>query len=277
MKRTLRNVWSPERSNRRDVHVYLPASYSAGRDRYPVVYMQDGQNLSDPETAFAGTWELDTTLARLAERGIEAIVVGVDHAGDERLIEYSPYPDRRQGGGEADAYLEFLASTLKPRIDRLFRTRADRESTAIFGSSMGGLVSLYAYFRYPSIFGRAGAMSPSIWFGLSAVLDFIQEARTLGGRIYLDVGTSEGAGTLRDARKLGRLLVRKGFRRRRARSASLSANRWSASLSLRQPSGQAGERDKDSSLRYFEDRGGRHSEADWARRLEPALEFLLHS
>jgi predicted alpha/beta superfamily hydrolase len=266
IKRTLRNVWSPERRNRRDVDVYLPASYSAGRDRYPVVYMHDGQNLSDPETAFAGTWELEATLDRLAQRGVEAIVVGVHNVGDDRLIEYSPFPDRRHGGGEADAYLAFLTQSLKSRIDRTFRTRPERDATAIFGSSMGGLVSLYAYFRYPSVFGRAGVMSPSVWFGQGAVLDFIQEARTPRGRLYLDVGTQEGAGTLRDARRLGRLLVRKGFARdRRARRPRAT-----------QPGPERRTRQEGKPrVRYVEHVGGRHNEADWACRLEGALEFLL--
>src|SRR6185436_12475563 len=184
----------------------------------PVVYLQDGQNLSDPATAFAGTWELEAAIDRLAWRGIEAIFVGVHHAGRHRLAEYSPFPDARHGGGAADDYLEFVVETLKPRIDRMFNTRFDRDSTTILGSSMGGLVSLYAYFRYPSIFGRAGVMSPSIWFGGGAVLDFIEEARTPPGRLYLDVGTQEGTGTLRDVRRTGRLLVKKGFARdRRAR------------------------------------------------------------
>lgn len=266
MKRTLRNVWSPERRNRRNVDIYLPDSYSAGRDRYPVVYMQDGQNLSDPRTAFAGTWELTETLTRLADRGVEAIVVGIHHAGDDRLIEYGPFPDRRHGGGDADAYLTFVAETLKPRIDRTFRTRPERDATAIAGSSMGGLVSLYAYFRFPMVFGRAGAMSPSIWYGQAAILDFIQEARTPRGRVYLDVGTHEGAGTLRDVRRAGRLLVRKGFARdrrmRRPRATQPGAER-------RTP--QEGK----PRLRYVEQAGGRHNEADWAVRLEGALEFLL--
>ena len=118
IKRTFKNVWSPERRNRRDVDIYLPASYSAGGERYPVVYMHDGQNLSDPATAFAGTWELEPALERLADRGIEAIVVGVHNTGVERLTEYSPFPDRRHGGGDADQYLAFLAQSLKPRVDR---------------------------------------------------------------------------------------------------------------------------------------------------------------
>ena len=265
-KRTLKNVWSPQLRRRRDVDVYLPSSYASGV-QYPVVYLQDGQNLSDPSIAFAGTWDLDATIDRLAWRGLDAIYVGV-HNSRHRIAEYSPFPDPRHGGGEADAYLGFLVDTLKPRLDRMFNTRRDRDATAVLGSSMGGLVSLYAYFRYPSVFGRAGVMSPSIWFGQGTILDFIRDARVPRGRVYLDVGTGEGAGTLRDVRALGRLLVRKGFRRKRP---------------LLRPAGfgEPGEpvvdrRSSNSSLlRYVEDAGARHTEAAWAWRLEGALEFLL--
>src|SRR5262249_32820473 len=110
-KRTLERVWSPQLKNRRTIDVYLPSSYASGR-RYPVVYMQDGQNLSDPATAFAGTWDLDGALERLAASGLDAIVVGVHNMGEARLAEYSPFPDRRHGGGGADAYLEFLTATI---------------------------------------------------------------------------------------------------------------------------------------------------------------------
>jgi predicted alpha/beta superfamily hydrolase len=286
MKRTLKGVWSPERRNRRDVDVYLPASYrAAGRRRYPVVYMQDGQNLSDPQTAFAGTWDLEPTLERLAARGLEMIVVGVHNAGEERLAEYSPFPDRRHGGGEGESYLAFLVETLKPRIDRMFRTRPHCDETAILGSSMGALIGLYAYFRYPSVFGRAGVMSPSVWFGQSAILDYIAAAKAPAGRVYLDVGMREGAGTLRQARQLARLLARKGFRRdrraqrrrhepdaflpRQARIALSWTKRRSAASKL-QPRGIAA-----SQLRYLEDPGGGHQEAAWAYRLEGALDFLI--
>jgi predicted alpha/beta superfamily hydrolase len=256
--RTLRNVWSPQLRNRRDVDVYLPPTYASTRQRYPVVYMQDGQNLSDPATAFAGTWELEATLARLASRGIEPIIVGVHHGGERRLPEYSPFTDGRHGGGEGEAYLAFLVDSLKSRIDRTFRTDRRRDSNAVAGSSMGGLISLYAYFRYPAVFGRAAAMSPSIWFGQGRVLDYIAASKAPRGRLYVDVGTLEGASTLRDARSLGRLLVRQGFHRRRRTGGR----------------GLRGEVDKPV-LRYVEDRGGRHNEAHWARRLEHALEFLL--
>jgi predicted alpha/beta superfamily hydrolase len=259
-KRTLKNVWSPQLRNRRHVDVYLPASYASGVC-YPVVYLQDGQNLSDPATAFAGTWDLVATIDRLAWRGIDAIYVGVHHAGRDRLAEYSPFSDPRHGGGRADAYLSFLTETLKPRIDRMFNTRRDRESTAILGSSMGGLVSLYAYFREPSTFGRAGVLSPAIWFGQHKVLGFVADGKLPRGRIYLDVGTAEGAGTVRDVRRLGRLLVRKGsIREGRTQPKPGSRTRPASDRPL---------------LRYVEDAGARHTEAAWAWRLEGAIAFLL--
>jgi len=243
--RTLGPVWSPQLRNRRQVDVYLPMSYSAGRDRYPVVYMHDGQNLSDPDTAFAGTWRLDAAVDELAARGIEAIVVGIHHAGEKRIAEYSPFPDRRFGEGQGDAYLAFLVDTVKPRIDRLFRSRADRNSTAIVGSSMGGLVSLYAFLVRGDVFGGAGVMSPALWYGQGRIFDVVQTAPAPRGRVYIDVGAYEGVGTVRNARRLARLLTRRGLRR------------------------------KDRSLRFVEDPRGRHSEDDWARRLPDALEFLL--
>src|SRR5262249_17925882 len=155
--------------------------------------------------------------------------------------------------------LEFLTATIKPRIDRLFRTRVDRDETAILGSSMGGLVSLYAYFRRPSVFGRAGALSPSIWFGQGAILDFVRDAPAPDGRLYVDVGLHEGIGTLRDVRRLGRLLARKGFARdRRARRTR----------ALYDGVDRRGRHDGRPRVRYVEDAAGCHTEASWARRLE---------
>jgi predicted alpha/beta superfamily hydrolase len=236
-------LWSPQLRNRRYVDVYLPDSYDAGRRRYPVVYMQDGQNLSDPAIAFAGnTWHLNEGLAWLFARGIEPIVVGV-HNTMGRLAEYSPFPDPRHGGGDAERYARFLIDTVKPRIDAIYRTRRDRDATVIAGSSMGGLVSLFVFFRRPSPFGRAAVMSPSIWFGERKILDFVETARLTRGRLYLDVGTAEGDDTLRNTRALNRLLRARGYRR--------------------------------DTLRYIEAEGHQHREADWAWRLPQALEFLL--
>ncbi len=240
-------IWSPQLRNKRAVDVYLPASYRAGRARYPVVYAQDGQNLSDPAIAFGGTtWQLEGALERLRTRGIEAIVVGVHNTGEARLAEYSPFADPRHGGGAGARYCRFLIDTVKTRIDAEYRTRRGRDDTAILGSSMGGLISIYAFFLRPSPFGRAAAMSPSVWFGRGAILEFVEQARFTRGRVYLDTGTAEGAGTLRDARALARALRQKGYHGRDV-------------------------------FRYVEAAGHRHTEADWAQRLPAALEFLLRS
>jgi len=239
---TLSRVWSPQLRNRRDIDVYLPPSHGGTR-RHPVVYMQDGQNLSDPAKAFAGTWRLDDVLQRLAEDGIEPIVVGV-HNTDRRLSEYSPFPHARHGGGEADAYLSFLIDTVKPRIERLFQARRSAADTAIVGSSMGGLLSLYAWFKRPDAFGHAGAMSPSLWFGRERLFDDLRsEQLPRVGRLYLDCGTAEGAATLRDVRALRSIMQAKRIWR--------------------------------SAFRYVEDRGGRHDEGAWGGRIEGALRFLL--
>ena len=238
------DAWSPQLRSRRRFDVYLPPSYAtSGRRRYPVVYMHDGQNLSDPSTAFGGrTWQLPEALDGLAAKGLETIVVGI-HNTAARLAEYSPFPDQKHGGGRGDRYARFLADTIKPRVDTRYRALRDRETTVILGSSMGGLISLYAFFNRASPFGRVGAMSPSVWFGARQILALIEGAPFPDGRVYLDSGTEEGAGTLRDARALARILRAKGYDRR--------------------------------TLRYVEAPGHRHQEPDWARRLPGALTFLL--
>lgn len=243
--RTFHNVWSPELRNRRTIDVYLPASYSRSRRRYPVVYMQDGQNLSDPALAFSGIWELPSALAELAADGIEPIVVGIHNAGKHRLAEYSPFADSRHGGGYGIEYLRFVARTLKPRIDRRFRTLAHRDLTILAGSSMGGLISLYGFFRYRSVFGGAAALSPALWFGDGRVFRFIERAIPPKGRIYLDVGTAEGEKTVRDAHRMRGLLLAQGY--------------------------------GPGSLLYLEAVGATHSETAWAARLPTALRFLLRA
>jgi predicted alpha/beta superfamily hydrolase len=242
-RRVLNAVRSPQRESVRDVDVFLPFSYGHTRRRYPVVYMQDGQNLADAARAFAGTWELERAIGTLASRGIEAIFVAIPNLGEARIREYTPFVDAKAGGGDGDAYLAYMERTIKPLVDRRFRTRPERDATGVFGSSLGGVISLYAFFRAPETFGFTGAMSPSLWFAGRAMLAYVERDGTPPGRIYLDTGTDEGAGTVRDARDLVRILERKGY--------------------------------APDQLLYVEDAGGRHAEADWARRLVPALEFLL--
>ena len=239
----LPDVESPELGNRRDILVYLPATYEKGERAFPVLYMHDGQNLFDPSTSFAGEWGVDVALAKAPRKGRRAIVVGIPNMGSDRINEYSPFVDERMGGGRGDAYLDFITHTVKPLVDATYRTLPDVLHTGIGGSSMGGLISLYAFFRAPPQYGFVAAMSPALWFAHDAIFPVVKSAPVVPGRIYLDVGTREGLRTLQDARRMRDLLVRKGYR--------------------------------SNSLMWVEDRGGRHNEAAWGRRLRRALPFLI--
>jgi predicted alpha/beta superfamily hydrolase len=231
--------------NEREVFVWLPTSYAASRDRrYPVIYMQDGQNLFDQATAFGDEWQVDETIERLSALGLEAVVVGIPSVGDSRLAEYSPFEDERHGGGRGDAYLDFVIGTVKPLVDRDFKTRPDRDHTGIMGSSMGGLISLYAFLRHPSVFGFAGAMSPSLWFAGRRILDFAREQPHVPGRLYMDMGTGEGEAHVHHVHELHRILLEQGYR-------------------------------QGSDLFYVEEDDAEHREDAWARRLRTALYFLL--
>ena len=240
------DVPSPELGNHHTLIVSTPASYRTGDRRYPVLYMQDGQNLFDPRTSFAGDWGLSAALGWASRRGIEPIVVGIYNAGGGRFDEYSPFAEPGTGGGAGDRYLVFLTGTVKPLIDAGFRTLTGRETTGIAGSSLGGLLSLYAFVRSPSVFGLAAALSPSLWFGNEAIFDVVARSPRPEGRIYLDIGLREGERHVLLARKMRDLLITRGFEPRRT-------------------------------LRYVEDRRGAHREADWGRRFRKALPFLLRA
>lgn len=162
---TLEHFFIPQLQRHRTIRIYLPTNYFKSLDRYPVIYMQDGQNLFDQATAFHREWKVDKTINKLTKgKRQKCIVVGIDNGGENRSNEYAPFKNSRLGGGEGDAYLSFIVETLKPYIDSHFRTQPQRETTAIAGSSMGGLISFYAGVRFPHIFGKIGAFSPSFWF-----------------------------------------------------------------------------------------------------------------
>jgi predicted alpha/beta superfamily hydrolase len=174
-----------------DVVVYLPASYDENAaQRYPVVYMHDGQNLFDDAKAFGGvSWDVAGALDRgTADATIhDAIVVAIANTA-ARISEYTPVADPSYGGGGADAYLALIADQLKPRIDRDYRTLADRGHTAIMGSSLGGLVSVYAGVTRPDVFGLVGALSPSTWWDGTWILPRVAAERIDPARVYVDSG-----------------------------------------------------------------------------------------
>lgn len=154
----------PQLNRKRRIWAYLPKSYATGTKKYPVIYMHDGQNLFNEQTAPFGEWGVDETLDTLQRlTGKEAIIIGIDNGGDKRMNEYNPYDFKTYGKGEGNQYVDFLVLTLKPYIDQKFRTLKDSSHTFIAGSSMGGLISLYAVVKYPNVFGGAGIFSPALW------------------------------------------------------------------------------------------------------------------
>jgi metallo-beta-lactamase class B len=129
----------PQLERTRRIWLYLPPGYAASTRRYPVLYMHDGQNLFDAATSFAGEWGVDETLDSLHALGDPGvIVVGIDNGRMKRMDEYTPWHNTRYGGGEGDAYVDFLTQTLKPYVDAHYRTLAERVHTGVAGSSMGG-------------------------------------------------------------------------------------------------------------------------------------------
>lgn len=240
----LRGLHSPQLNNARDITVYLPPSYHSGDERrYPVLYMHDGQNLFDARTSFAGEWHVDGVIDAASGEGLEAIVVGIPNMGVERPNEYSPFDDPKHGTAKGDAYLGFVIDTIKPIVDADFRTNPGAQQTGIVGSSMGGLISLYAFFKRPDVFGLTGVMSPALWYGERKIFDLLAQQPEARGRIYVDVGTREGTQELRDVTRLRDQLLDIGYRHGH-------------------------------DLLFIVDFGAGHNEQAWARRMKKMLEFF---
>lgn len=154
----------PQLNQTRRIWIYFPPDYETSGANYPVLYMHDGQNLFDASTSFAGEWEVDETLNKLAALGKRVpIVVGIDN-GSDRIAEYTPWTNTQYGGGDGDKYMQFIVETLKPYIDQHFHTLPGKENTGIMGSSLGGLISHYGSIKYQEKFSKAGLFSPSYWF-----------------------------------------------------------------------------------------------------------------
>ncbi|WP_169306879.1 alpha/beta hydrolase [Pedobacter polaris] len=192
---------------KRRIWIYLPPSYTKSKNSYPVIYMHDGQNLFDEFTGGYGEWKVDEILDQfIANGGKECIVIGIDHGGTERLKEYNPY-DSQYGKGKGKEYVEFLVKTLKPYIDQHYRTKPTAKNTSIAGSSMGGLISMYAIATYPKVFGNAGVFSPAFWLGKSIEVDTKKELSNLGGnKIYFVAGDLESKTMVSDMKSVYQIL-----------------------------------------------------------------------
>lgn len=238
-------------SARRDVWVYLPPGYDhAAAMRYPVLYMHDGDNLFSAATAFNGQeWGLDETAEWLIRTGElpPVIIVGVA-ASEARMDEYTWVRDEDGDGGAGRHYARFLVEELKPFIDQVYHTHPEPRFTGVMGASLGGLISLYLGRYRHRVFGRIGAMSPSIWWAdRQALADLAQ--MPAGLRIWLDMGSEEGEDDeesedlLEDARDLVKLLAARGYEDGR-------------------------------DLCYVEGLGQGHNEAAWGERVVMALQYL---
>ena len=246
----IRGFHSEVLGNDRDITIYLPPGYNDRDDvRYPVLYMNDGQNLFEPERAFipGQNWRL----AEAADEKIGArttrpmIIVGIDN-NDSRIDEYTPTHDvARKAGGKADDYARMIIEELKPVIDAGYRTLTDAPNTALGGSSLGGLATLYIGLTHPAVFGHLAVLSPSVWWDQRAIFSTLDHfASPRRPRIWLDFGGREGVEGMTDARLLRDRLRMKGWR-------------------------------SEDELRYFEDRRADHSERAWAKRAPDVLEFLF--
>ena len=197
----------PQLNTIRRIWIYLPSSYAKSNKNYPVLYMHDGQNLFDEFTGGYGEWKVDEMLDSLSAKGQkEFIVVGIDHCGAERLKEYNPY-DSQYGVGKGKAYVDFLINNLKPYVDKNYHTLKDAKNTSIAGSSMGGLISMYAVATYPKVFGNAGIFSPAFWLAKPIEADLKKSLPYLSkNKIYFVAGNLESKTMISDMRSVAEIV-----------------------------------------------------------------------
>ena len=188
----------PQQSGKekRRIHLYLPKAYSQDpQARFPVMYMFDGQNVFlDQEASFGKSWGM---YQYMNETETPLIIVGIECSKTGRMAEYSPFNHDNGMGGErvyarGRTYMNWLVGTLKPMIDRKYRTLPDRDHTLIAGSSMGGLIALYGVTVYNHIFQRGACLSPSLWVSPGKVLEMIARAHIRRDTtVYMDYGENE--------------------------------------------------------------------------------------
>jgi alpha-glucosidase len=233
---------SPELQRDTTLRVLLPRNYNKHKEqKFPVLYLQDGQNLFDAETSAFGHWKLREVMARQPLYR-QAILVGIDNAGNNRIHEYAPLK-RVNSDGRGELYLTFLIETVKPFIDVTYRTWPHREATGIAGSSLGGLLSFYAGLRYSAVFGKVGALSPSFWLNPQVISMAETEAIKPKSQIYICASKTEMQSMASTLEQTYWSLIRGGF--------------------------------SNEQIRVVGRERGKHNEAFWGREFKPMYEWLF--
>jgi predicted alpha/beta superfamily hydrolase len=248
-----KNFHSRFLSRDRDIIVYLPPGYEKEPTRrYPVLYMQDGQNIFDAATSFFTGMErhLDEKAQALIVRGAirPLIIVGIYSTGQDRINEYTPtrIPVTNKGG-QADLYGRMLVEEIKPFIDSQYRTLPKPSNTGLGGSSLGGLLTVYLGLKYANTFGKLAVSSPACYWDDEMIVRYVHSlhAKT-NQRIWLAVGTGEPDTFLSSTRSLHKELVAKG---------------WKEGIDLG----------------YLEATGAQHNPEAWSQRADRLLTFLFQS
>lgn len=193
----------PQLERFRRIWIYLPENYKISKKSYPVLYMQDGQNLFDNSTSYSGEWGVDEFLdSMFTENRKQIIVVGIDNGQEKRMREYNPWEFQNFGKGEGDLYADFLVKTLKPFVDKNYRTRRNKKNTSLAGSSMGGLISLYTVLKYPKVYGSAGIFSPAFWTASGIDSTVLNKAKNLRSKLFFYAGGKEGDSMIPDMQRI---------------------------------------------------------------------------
>ncbi|MBK8945186.1 MAG: alpha/beta hydrolase [Ignavibacteriae bacterium] len=238
----IHEFYSVHLKNERDIIIWLPPSYHSSIKKYPVLYIQDGQNLFDPKTSYIGyDWKVDEVLTKLIHHKLieEIIVVGIYNHKD-RLEEYNYFTEKGK------KYASFLIKELKSFIDENYRTIPLSSKTAIMGSSLGGLISFQLFWNFPKIFGKAACLSNSFWIDNGEVFNMVKNISTNINdktKLYIDCGSEEKE-LVGDFIKMSEFLIENNF-------------------------------NDPSKIKIYLDEGSKHTESDWAKRLHIPLQFLF--
>jgi pullulanase len=252
--KVLKNFAMPQLNRTTDISIYFPPSYTENKQQsYPVLYMLDGQNIYDDATAYSDEWRVDESLESLISTGKlnELIVVGIAN-GPRRWQEYNPWnykswDKKTEEVGEGDKTIAFIKDSLKPFIDKNYRTKVENTSTGLAGSSLGGLMALYGAMEHSDVFGFIAAFSPSLavenMAGNNVLFEALKNKNKMGSvKIYLDMGKVE-YGTYKEVEFLQQLLLESGV--------------------------------TEKNLKLVTDDLGRHCELDWSKRFPGAVTWLF--